>query len=92
MRSSEEVSELVSDWMEFCNLRRSHITLGARSRCPVYEPEITIKTAAYNRPWRISSVLNKINNILVTKTGLFQSMRRAGALLMGCFGVTEDEL
>ncbi len=41
-----EVSELVSDWMEFYNYRRSHTALGSKSPWAVYEPEITIKTAA----------------------------------------------
>ena len=41
-----EVSELVSDWMEFYNHRRSHTALGGQSPWAVYEPETMIRTAA----------------------------------------------
>ena len=42
----QEVSELVADWMEFYNHRRSHSAHEGQSPGAVYEPEIILKTAA----------------------------------------------
>ena len=42
----QEVSELVADWMEFYNHRRSHSAHEGQSPWAVYEPEIILKTAA----------------------------------------------
>ncbi|MDB4638446.1 IS3 family transposase [bacterium] len=41
-----EVTQLVSDWMEFYNHRRNHSAHRGQSPWAVYEPEITLKTAA----------------------------------------------
>ncbi|MEJ6634093.1 MAG: IS3 family transposase [Akkermansiaceae bacterium] len=41
-----EVTQLVSDWMEFYSHRRNHSAHGGQSPWAVYEPEITLKTAA----------------------------------------------
>ena len=42
----QEVSELVADWMEFYNHRRSHSAHEGQSPWAVDEPEIVLKTAA----------------------------------------------
>lgn len=41
-----EASQLVSDWMEFYNHRRSHSALDGKTPWAVYESEITLETAA----------------------------------------------
>ena len=41
-----EVSQLVSEWMEFYNHRRSHSAHGGQSPWAVYEPKIAIENAA----------------------------------------------
>ena len=42
----QEASQLVSEWMEFYNHRRSHRALDGKSPWAVYEPEVTLETAA----------------------------------------------
>jgi putative transposase len=37
-----EVSQLISDWMEFYNHRRSHSALGGKSPWAVYETKIAL--------------------------------------------------